>query len=284
LLEFKNEMESLMEQLKTKLERKKAKEKYLKETMQFRDSELQKKEVVLRKMTGTAEEAQRQLKLTQLKLRQLQHTTLKDLERKVQQKDRIIVELQGRVVAGGSREQSNSPRIRREMSNPPRVRRDESQGSEIGEVDEVLESTQRKFEGAKRHQSHLPEIKSSYSIRTSMDNKPTVKDSYDQRVKEYFTKVSDPKFKNNSSGMKGVLSGTPILQVGKVRIRLNWPDEDDEDKAGTVRDERISRILEQTEQIERLKYLTPEKQPGKVRVGVVYFEKARRLTMPNKKR
>ena len=37
LIQYKSEMEQLCDQLKNKMERKKAKEKYLKETLEFRE-------------------------------------------------------------------------------------------------------------------------------------------------------------------------------------------------------------------------------------------------------
>jgi hypothetical protein len=44
-------MEELVEQLKKKLERKKTKEHFLKDTLSYREQELEKKELVLRKMS-----------------------------------------------------------------------------------------------------------------------------------------------------------------------------------------------------------------------------------------
>lgn len=74
LLEYKSEIDNLVEQLKIKLDRKKAKETYFKETLAYREQELEKKELVLRKVSMSAEDAQKQLKTTGLRLRQLEHT------------------------------------------------------------------------------------------------------------------------------------------------------------------------------------------------------------------
>ena len=86
-------MEQFCDQMKGKLERKKAKEKYLKETLDFREQELEKKEVVLRKMSQSAEEAQKKLKTTTLKLRQVEQTKLKDLQRALADKEKTLQEL-----------------------------------------------------------------------------------------------------------------------------------------------------------------------------------------------
>ena len=53
----KYEFEQLCEKLKLKLERKKAKETFLKENLGFKDQELDKKEHVLRKLSQTSENA-----------------------------------------------------------------------------------------------------------------------------------------------------------------------------------------------------------------------------------
>ncbi|CDW81973.1 UNKNOWN [Stylonychia lemnae] len=252
LLDYKNEMDHLCDQLKTKSDKNKIKQKYLKETLQQREQELDKKEIVLRKVSQSAEDAQKQLKTTTLKLRQIEQTKLKDMKRKIQLQEQQIVDLQQRlkVYLDSS---GKTPQVFKGQT-PPKHNLYTRQGgareksSPIIEVEDNLESSRRFLKSRQLTNANsindlhqigidnksnrnglLPDIRDKNSfknfstIQNSIErghfkkesfsaNQPTVQDCYDQQVDQFLTKVKDPLFKNNSDGIKGMFSSSSPYQ------------------------------------------------------------------------
>jgi hypothetical protein len=65
LLECKTDLESLLDEFKDKLTKKKENIQYLKETISYKDQEGEKKELALRKISQSAEETKKLLKSTE---------------------------------------------------------------------------------------------------------------------------------------------------------------------------------------------------------------------------
>ena len=69
--------------LKQKNERKKAKVREYRERLGYKDREIEKKETVIRGLAEGKEEAERRLKKVQLKMRQIEVTRIKDMQKKI---------------------------------------------------------------------------------------------------------------------------------------------------------------------------------------------------------
>lgn len=69
--------------LKQKNERKKAKVKEYRDSLGYKDREIEKKEAVIRGLAEGKEEADRRLKKMQLKMRQIEITKIKDMQKKI---------------------------------------------------------------------------------------------------------------------------------------------------------------------------------------------------------
>jgi len=78
ILNFKNELEVLIEEQTQHLESKTKKLALLDETLRFRDQELEKKDSLLRRMTQGADDMKKKLSQAEMKLRQITQTTLRD--------------------------------------------------------------------------------------------------------------------------------------------------------------------------------------------------------------
>ena len=70
--------------LKQKNTNKKAKVKYYRENLEYREQEIGKKDEIIRKLSANIEEAEKRLRKMQLKLRQQEVTRIKDLQKKVE--------------------------------------------------------------------------------------------------------------------------------------------------------------------------------------------------------
>eukprot|EP00347_Sterkiella_histriomuscorum_P024189 403332000 len=290
LISYKQEMDKLVDQMNTKLERKRAKGKYMKETIEFREQELDKKELVLRKVSQSAEDAQKQLKLTSLKLRQIEQTKLKDLKRQIIQQESLINDLNAKLKQLGNANQDSS------FNNSHSRQTLKGKASRIQEVDEDLESTQRhrKFKGLTNVNSIddlrslqgdnskislLPEIqipkslKGQASIQNSIErvssikrgafsNQQSYQDSYERQVDQFISKVKDPTYKNNSNGMQGVFSSSVSAYQSVEQFKAATEKYDYAQDGGMLssRDKRVKEILESTEPYDKLVYFTPEKQ------------------------
>ncbi len=69
--------------LKQKNERKKAKVREYRDSLGYKDREIEKKEAVIRGLAEGKEEAERRLKKMQLKMRQIEVTRIKDMQKKI---------------------------------------------------------------------------------------------------------------------------------------------------------------------------------------------------------
>jgi len=85
ILNFKNELEILIEEQTQHIELKNKKLHMFEETLHFKDSEIEKKDSLLRRTAGGADEMKKKLSQAEMKLRQITQTTLRDM--KVKAKD-----------------------------------------------------------------------------------------------------------------------------------------------------------------------------------------------------
>ena len=85
ILNFKNELEVLIEEQTQHIELKNKKLHMFEETLRFKDSEIEKKDSLLRRTAGGADEMKKKLSQAEMKLRQITQTTLRDM--KVKAKD-----------------------------------------------------------------------------------------------------------------------------------------------------------------------------------------------------
>ncbi len=85
ILNFKNELEILIEEQTQHIELKNKKLHMFEETLRFKDSEIEKKDSLLRRTAGGADEMKKKLSQAEMKLRQITQTTLRDM--KVKAKD-----------------------------------------------------------------------------------------------------------------------------------------------------------------------------------------------------
>ncbi len=69
--------------LKQKNERKKAKVREYRDSLGYKDREIEKKEAVIRGLAEGKEDAERRLKKMQLKMRQIEVTRIKDMQKKI---------------------------------------------------------------------------------------------------------------------------------------------------------------------------------------------------------
>ncbi|CDW89628.1 UNKNOWN [Stylonychia lemnae] len=298
LKEYKHEMNNLCEQLKIKMQRKKTKLIYMRETLDYKEQELQKKEIVLRKISQSQEESQKQLKQTALKLRQLEQTKLKDLKRKCSAQEDLIVQLQNRIkqYVGDAESSSQSP-ANRKGSMKRNITQNHRQIKEVDEVLEStgkeffnskptinlhsLSNEDIHDKSSSYGRSNLlPEIGNQVknkapngSIRSSVDklpkakkgnsHGPTYQDSYERQVDSFVSRLKDPVYKNNSNNMQGVFSINQNQShiIADTRNEEVTYDQHSMAGRGTIssRDDKIRRILEGTEQYEKLLYFTPEK-------------------------
>jgi hypothetical protein len=185
-------------------------------------------------------ELQRQIKKSELKLRQITHTKLKDLQRAVKDRDDQIRELKSQVATakfgGKSMERASSSqalqgltRINSSGSRSGYKRQNyrEPRGPPIHEVDEDLERTGAGYFGTEetsrrpsknRGTPVLPLIGNQYSSMQDLSNSrtvsahklkqnhPNVERQYQGQFESYEHKRKDPAFYNGSSAMSGVLS------------------------------------------------------------------------------
>jgi hypothetical protein len=85
ILNFKNELEVLIEEQTQHLEMKNKKNHMLEETLRFKESELEKKDSLLRRMSGGADDMKKKLSQAEMKLRQITSTTLRDMKAKMKE-------------------------------------------------------------------------------------------------------------------------------------------------------------------------------------------------------
>lgn len=90
LLNFKNELEVLIEEQTHHLEQKNKKFAHLEETLRFKDAELEKKDSLLRRVTAASDEMKRKLSQAEMKLRQVTQTTLRDNKAKLKDQQNEI--------------------------------------------------------------------------------------------------------------------------------------------------------------------------------------------------
>ena len=83
IMNFKNELEVLIEEQTQHLDVKNKKLLMLEETLRFRDSELEKKDSLLRRMTSGTDDMKKKLSQAEMKLRQITSTTLRDQKLKL---------------------------------------------------------------------------------------------------------------------------------------------------------------------------------------------------------
>eukprot|EP00347_Sterkiella_histriomuscorum_P014043 403362377 len=252
LLEFKEEMSKLCDELKIQIQRKKSKINYLKENLEYKEQELQKKDAVLQRVSQTAEDAQKLQKQATLKLRQIEHTKLKDLKRKIAQQEQIIIDLSNKLKSQivPVQDASRSPESR--ISAARRGNMKQNYGSQI--KNSIERSANRKMKGS--------------------SNGPTFQDQYDRQVDSFVSRLKDPIYKNNSSSMQGVFgSGGGAIKAAQKygEYHQTEPSHDEVNYESSIggtgarggltssRDDKIRRILESTEQYEKLQYFTPEK-------------------------
>ena len=86
ILNFKNELETLIEEQTLNIDQKNKRMAMVEETLRFREQELEKKENLLRRMSAGADETKKKLVQSEMKLRQLTQTTLKDMRAKFKDK------------------------------------------------------------------------------------------------------------------------------------------------------------------------------------------------------
>jgi chromosome segregation ATPase len=87
IMNFKNELEILVEEQTQHIEMKNKKLQVMEETLRFKDGELEKKDSLLRKMSPAMDEMKKKLTQAEMKLRQITQTTLRDM--KVKAKDQL---------------------------------------------------------------------------------------------------------------------------------------------------------------------------------------------------
>lgn len=87
ILNFKNELEVLIEEQTQHIDIKNKKLHMLEETLRFKESELEKKDSLLRRMSTGTDDMKRRLSQAEMKLRQITSTTLRDM--KVKLKDQV---------------------------------------------------------------------------------------------------------------------------------------------------------------------------------------------------
>lgn len=85
ILNFKNELEVLIEEQTQHIEMKNKKLHMLDETLRFKESELEKKDSLLRRMSGGADDMKKKLSQAEMKLRQITQTTLRDMKLKMKE-------------------------------------------------------------------------------------------------------------------------------------------------------------------------------------------------------
>ena len=142
-------------------------------------------------MSQSAEEAQKKLKTTTLKLRQVEQTKLKDLQRALGEKEKIIIELQNRLKQYIETNSNDS----RSPNKFGAGQRSNSKNKLIGnkkilEVQEDLESTNKFYkENDDRRDSLLPNIQQAKgSVKASIDRfstKQSIQDSYDKHFETF---------------------------------------------------------------------------------------------------
>ncbi|CDW85506.1 UNKNOWN [Stylonychia lemnae] len=86
ILNFKNELEALVEEQTMNIDQKNKKMLMLEETLRFKESDLEKKESLLRRMSQGADETKKKLAQAEMKLRQITQTTMRDLKTKLKDK------------------------------------------------------------------------------------------------------------------------------------------------------------------------------------------------------
>ena len=87
ILNFKNELEVLIEEQTQHIDIKNKKLHMLEETLRFKESELEKKDSLLRRMSTGTDDMKKRLSQAEMKLRQITSTTLRDM--KVKLKDQV---------------------------------------------------------------------------------------------------------------------------------------------------------------------------------------------------
>ncbi len=85
IMNFKNELEVLIEEQTQHIEVKNKKLAMFDETLRFRDQELEKKDQLLRRMTSGADDMKKKLSQAEMKLRQITQTTLRDQKLKLKE-------------------------------------------------------------------------------------------------------------------------------------------------------------------------------------------------------
>ena len=90
IMNFKNELEVLIEEQSQHIEMKNKKLHMLEETLRYKEAELEKKDSLLRRMTLGADEMKKKLSQSEMKLRQITQTTLRDLKSKIKDQQNEI--------------------------------------------------------------------------------------------------------------------------------------------------------------------------------------------------
>lgn len=90
ILNFKNELEVLIEEQTSHIEIKTKRLHALEETLRFKEGELEKKDSLLRRMSGGADDMKKKLSQAEMKLRQITQTTLRDMKAKIKDQSNEI--------------------------------------------------------------------------------------------------------------------------------------------------------------------------------------------------
>ena len=90
VLSYKNDLEILVEEQSQNISVTSKRVMAMEDTLRFKDSEIDKKESVLRRMTESAAETKKKLMQAEVKIRQLTQATVKDLKTKVKEKQNEI--------------------------------------------------------------------------------------------------------------------------------------------------------------------------------------------------
>ena len=136
LLEYRDQAERIQNELRQAADRSREQSSQLQRELEGKVIQLDKAEAIIRKVSQRGEEVERQLKQSQLKLRQIEHTKLRDLKKNIQSKDEIIQEL---TVKLRQMDESFSPKKKGMVRNS--TKQQISSEQEIKEVEEKFEST-----------------------------------------------------------------------------------------------------------------------------------------------
>ena len=121
VLNFKNELEVLIEEQTQHIEAKNKRMAMIEDTLRFKESELEKKESILRRMTQGADETKKRLSQAEMKLRQVTSTTLRDLKTKLKDKLNEIEVLKEMVKSSNKQAKAKDIDIQRLMKRIQRL-------------------------------------------------------------------------------------------------------------------------------------------------------------------